>query len=97
MSDTLIQIGTAKLYSEVTLAEVLDGHVLSDFDGLTLAEIFPVSSHKWLSGESCEMRHAHAPPHPEGWGLRAATKMKMKVIFLEIRNAHDPGGSNCHA
>jgi len=33
MSDTLIQIGTTKLYSEATLAEVLDG--------LTLAEIVP--------------------------------------------------------
>jgi len=30
MSDTLIQIGTIKLYSEATLAEALDGHVLSD-------------------------------------------------------------------
>ncbi|MFA4886176.1 MAG: hypothetical protein WC601_10450 [Desulfotomaculaceae bacterium] len=57
MSDTLIQIGTTKLYSEVTLAEVLDGHVLSEFDGLTLAEMFPVSSHKWLQSEPLQVDH----------------------------------------
>jgi hypothetical protein len=57
MPDILIQIGTAKLYSEATLAEVLDGHTLSEFDDMTLAEMFPVSSQKWLQGEPLNIDH----------------------------------------
>ena len=53
----LISVGTTKLYSEETLAEALDGVVLSDLDSLTLAEIFPVSSPIWLNDPGVSIEH----------------------------------------
>lgn len=53
----LIAVGTTTLYSENTLAEALDGVILSDLDSLTLAEIFPVSDPIWLNDPGVSIEH----------------------------------------
>lgn len=56
MSDHLIQVGPDKLYDSTTIEGALGGHPLSEFDSITLAEIFPISR-KWLIENGIQIDH----------------------------------------